>query len=233
MTKSISPIIFRYNIFSNYINKAHIKLNKNLNYINYFKFFQLLLNIIYLYKNKVSTSDIKNKFLYFKCSNIDFYNICIDITCSKIKNRKDILYNYNILHNLTNYINYFITYNLYTYNKLFVWLFITYTKNLYNNKFYIIKYIKYYLLKYSKYYIKIVKFCNKILRNNMKSVYNIRSIKLIYSGCLKKGGNKKKTFNYTKGNIPISSIKSNIDYISDYVSTHKGVIGIKCWLVFF
>ncbi|KAK1932132.1 rps3 (apicoplast) [Babesia divergens] len=192
MTKVISPLIFRYNIFSNYINSVHIKIYKNLNYLSYFKFFQIILNIIHIYKNKLYNFKIKKNFLYFKYNYIDFYNICIYLNFYKLNYKKYLLYNYNIIYNLTLYINYFIKYNLYFYNKIFIWLFITYKTNFYYNKFYIIKYIKYCISKFSNYYIKINKFCTKILKESYKtSNYNLKSIKIIYKGCLNKGGSKK------------------------------------------
>nr|APQ42879.1 ribosomal protein S3 [Babesia sp. Xinjiang]QAX26968.1 ribosomal protein S3 [Babesia sp. Xinjiang]QAX26999.1 ribosomal protein S3 [Babesia sp. Dunhuang] len=235
MTKSISPILFRQNLFFNSINKVHIKLYKNFNSLNYFKFFQLILNIIYIYKLKLkNTIKIANKFLYITCDYIDFYNICININFYNIlKNKIKLLYSYNNICNLNIYINYFIKYNLYN-NKLFVWAFIKCLKNINNNKFYIIKQIKHYILKNTKPYIKILNFCNKLVKNykSNKRMFSLHSIKVKYSGCINRGGSKKKIFSYTKGNIPISSISCNIDYINDLVQTYKGVIGIKCWLVF-
>nr|QKG04094.1 ribosomal protein S3 [Babesia gibsoni] len=233
MTKSISPLIFRYTIFTNYINTAHIKLNKNFNYLTYFKFFQLILNIIHLYKKKINNFKINKNFLYFKLYYIDFSNICIYLNFFKTLNKKYIIYNYNKLYNLTIYINYFIKYNIYIYYNIFIWLFIIYKKYIYYNKFYIIKTIKQYLLKYNNYYIKIIKFCDKILKTYYKNYkYKLKSLKLIYSGCLTKGGDKKKIFKYINGNVPTSSISSNINYITDSINTYNGTIGIKCWLVF-
>nr|APQ42909.1 ribosomal protein S3 [Babesia sp. Lintan]QAX27029.1 ribosomal protein S3 [Babesia motasi] len=233
MTKAISPVLFRPNIFSNYINKTHVKLNKNLNNLNYFKFFQLLFNTLRLYKSKLKNYSTKKHFLYFTCSYKDNYNLCLNLKCSKMHDKIDILNSYILLYKLITYINYFITYNLYMYNKLFIWSYMSCIKNLYTNKFYIIKTLKYYISKYTNYYIKISQFCNTILNKKfIKSSRTLQSIKIIYSGCLNKGGSKKKVFNYTHGNIPITSKSVNMDYINDYIKTYKGTIGIKCWLVF-
>nr|QAX27091.1 ribosomal protein S3 [Babesia motasi]QAX27120.1 ribosomal protein S3 [Babesia motasi] len=233
MTKAISPVLFRHNIFSNYINKTHIKLNKNLSNLNYFKFFQLLLNILNLYKHKLRNYNAKKNFLYFTCTYSDTYNLCINLRCSKIRIKTDILHCYVLLYQLIAYINYFITYNLYLYNKIFVWSYMSYTKNLYTNKFYIIKTLKYYIARHSNYYTKIAQFCNTILNNKFnKSCRTLKSIKIIYAGCLNKGGSKKKIFNYIHGSVPITSKSVDIDYIKDYIKTYKGTIGIKCWLVF-
>ncbi|GFE55966.1 ribosomal protein S3 (apicoplast) [Babesia ovis] len=233
MTKSISPIIFRSNLFLNSINKIHIKINKNLTYLNHFKFFQVLLNTIYMYKKTLKKIQINTKFLYFTCSYIDIYNICLNICFYDIsRNTKDLIKSYKFMYVFNRSLNYFMSYKIHKNKSLFIWTVISYVKNKINNKFYILHNIKYYLLKSSNSYYKIISFCSKILNMNIKNKCDILGIKIKYSGCLQKGGNKKKVFSYTKGDVPICTISKNVDYISGHINTYKGAIGIKCWMVF-
>nr|YP_009170375.1 ribosomal protein S3 [Babesia orientalis]ALE29375.1 ribosomal protein S3 [Babesia orientalis] len=234
MTKAISPIIFRNNLFLSSINKVHIKLNKSLTYLNYFKFFQLLLNAIYMYKKNLQKLHITDKFLYFTCNYTDFTNICLNVCFYDLfSSKKNLIKSYGLIHNFTAYLNYFISYNLYDhYKNLFIWVIVSYVKHKNTNKFYIMKNIKEYILKNSNYYSKIISFCSRLLITNLKKPVNLTGIKVKYSGCTQKGGNKKKIFTYIKGAVPVCSIDRNIDYISSALNTHKGTIGIKCWVVF-
>ncbi|EDO05092.1 Ribosomal protein S3 C-terminal domain family protein (apicoplast) [Babesia bovis T2Bo] len=236
MTKSISPIIFRQNLFLNStINKIHIKLYKTLNYLNYFKFFQLILNTIYMYKKTLKKIRINRKFLYFTCSYTDINNICLNICFYGLfgkKHKSSIIPSYMALYKFTSYLNYFLHHNLNVYNRnLFIWVLIPCVVNTGRNKFYIMNSLKYCILKNTNHYSKIISLCNKILTYKFKNRISIHGIKVKYSGCTHKGGEKKRTFAYSKGDVSICSVKENIEYINSSINTYKGTIGIKCWLV--
>nr|AXX76211.1 ribosomal protein S3 [Babesia duncani] len=229
MSKIISPLLVRNKNIKNYLNNIHIKVYKKLNNLNYFKFFQILLNFIYLFKIKISKYKfINKKLLYINCNYYDFYNFNININLLKLpKSRNSFLF-YK-MYTLSTYINYYIKFYLYSFN-LFLWVLIKYPKHFNTNPFYILYTIKKFIIFSGRYSAKIINFFNYLISIKYNNYYNIKGLKCVYSGCLNKGGSKKKIYRYTVGLMSTSSVEDNILYIKDTITTSKGVIGIKLWI---
>ncbi|UVC53071.1 ribosomal protein S3 (apicoplast) [Theileria orientalis] len=230
MSKIVSPILIRCKNVPNYINNLHIKLNKNNSYLTYNKFFNIILSFIYLFKLKIIKNKIfSNKLVYLYCNYYDFYNIHISLVFYKLKLKYLIQINKKLLL-LSNYLNYFIKFNL---HKFDYFIFPLIKKFKYNSKniHHLITSIKNFI-KFSKNFKKkIINFINSLLRQHKlkKNSEVIQGVKCIYSGCLYKNS-KRKSFKYTKGNTSTTYIMSNILYSKKTLKTNRGLIGIKLWI---
>ncbi|EAN30391.1 Ribosomal protein S3 domain protein (apicoplast) [Theileria parva strain Muguga] len=230
MSKIVSPLLLRFKNIPNYLNTIHIKLNNNKHYLTYFKFFQLLLNFIYLFKTKIGKyKNFSNKLLYINSNYYDFFSVHISLIFYNLKKNKALLFLYKNIIKLSNYINYFIKFNLYASNY-FVFIHMKKLKYYKNNIYYVITSIKNFIEKNKNFKVRIIYFINSLFKSDKYNrKINIIGAKCLYSGCLYKNS-KKKSFKYARGNTSLSFVMSNVVYAKKSVKTDNGMVGIKVWL---
>lgn len=222
MSKTVSPITLRFKITPNYIHNIH--LNKS---FPLFKFFQFILNFLYLFKNK-TYKPFKKKFLHIICNYYDFHNISLSVVCSKFFKKEHFLKTYSKIIKIFFYINYFIKFYLYKLN-FFVWVRLNKLKKPNSSPLHLIHTITNFV-KTGKYFKNnIVKFLGILLQTKSNIRGTLKGVKCICSGCLNRGGSKKKTYKYIKGDLPLSRLTANIVLTKQAVKTRKGIIGVQLW----
>ncbi|CRG98231.1 ribosomal protein S3, putative (apicoplast) [Plasmodium gallinaceum] len=208
MGQKVHPLIFRSNIYKNYLNNFYININKNKYYL-----INILL-IYFLYYNLYRVFDYK--YNYYININIYFYiNKFIVIF---------LLFNYinlKYIFILFNYFNYYY-YNIYNF---ICYLKIKYINNYYNNINVIMFYVKKYYIKYKS--LKLI--FDFIYNNFLKYNNNIKGLKIKVSGRFK-NNLKTKTEIYIYGIISLNILNNNIKYLNNIINTKQGILSIKIWL---
>ncbi|CRH02947.1 ribosomal protein S3, putative (apicoplast) [Plasmodium relictum] len=211
MGHKVHPLIFRSNIYKNYLNNFYLNIYKNKYYlINILLIYFLYYSIYKIFNNKKINFYINiNVYFYINKFIIIFF-----------------LYNNNInfkyIFILFNYFNYYYYKN---YNCV-CFLKIKYIKNILNNINIIMFYIKKYYIKYKSLRLIFDFLYKNILKINNN---NIKGLKIKFSGRFK-NSLKTKIEIYTYGIISLNNLYNNIKYINDIINTKQGILGIKIWL---
>nr|BBB58163.1 small subunit ribosomal protein 3 [Plasmodium simiovale] len=213
MGQKVYPLIFRSLVYKNYVNSFYINIVNNKYY---------LINILLIY------------FLYYNLYNVNnyrsynYFDININFNINKFviiflyynNIEYSIIYNLRYIFILLNYFNYYY----YKYYNYMCYLRIKYI-NLININV-IMFYVKQYYIKCRSLKLIFNYLYNDILK---KYNYNIKGLKIKFSGCFK-NSLKTKIEIYTYGIISLSTLYSNIKYFNDIIKTKYGILSIKIWI---
>nr|BAL70626.1 small subunit ribosomal protein 3 [Plasmodium coatneyi] len=212
MGQKVYPLIFRSLVYKNYINNFYINIVNNKYYL-----INVLL-IYFLYYNLYSMNSYKN-YNYFDIY-INFNINKFIITFLYYNNIKYSIYILKYIFVLLNYFNYYY----YKYYNYICYLRIKYVNIINVNM--IMFYVKQYYIKYKSLKSIFSYLCNDILK---KYNYNIKGLKIKFSGCFK-NSLKTKTEIYTYGIISLNTLYNNIKYFNDIIKTKYGILSIKIWM---